>query len=144
MERPAYREKYNSGVLGPSPYSLPAPAFRFKALTLAAGRAPLGGPREAALAAMVGARLAAGLLGPTSPLPSDARAARADAARAWLGSIAVPPVTKVAVSRLIEATGRNDLSAVAAAMVKVTEVTAPYLERAAHSELEQFCSALRG
>ena len=130
-------------MLGPSPHALPAPAFRFRSLVIAAGRAPLGGPRESALAALMGALLAAGLLGPT-PLPSDARATRADAARSWLGSIALPPVTKVAVSRLIEAAGRNDLSAVATAMGKVTEVTAPYLDRAAQSELERFCAALRG
>jgi hypothetical protein len=130
-------------VLGPSPFALPAPTFRFKALALAAGRAPLGGPRESALAALMGARLASGLLGPT-PLPGEARATRADAARGWLGSIAVPSVTKVAVSRLIEASGRSDLAAVATAMAKVTEVTAPYLDRAAHSELELFCAALRG
>ncbi len=110
---------------------------------LAAGRAPRGGPRESALAALMGARLAAGLLGPT-PLASDARATRADAARGWLGSIAVPPVAKVAVARLIEATGRDDLARVAMAMSKVTEVAAPYLDRAAQAELERFCAALRG
>ena len=130
-------------MLGPSPYALSTPTFRFRALALVAGRAPLGGPREAALATLVGARLAAGLVGAAALAP-DVRTARADAARGWLGSVAVPPVAKVAVMRLIEATGRSDAGAVAVAMAKVTDVTAPYLDRAAHSELEQLVVALRG
>ena len=130
-------------MLGPSPYALATPAFRFKALALAAGRAPLGGPREAALAALIGARLTAGMIGP-GVLAADVRAARAEAARGWLGTIAVPAVTKVAVARLIESTVRNDPAALVAAVAKVTDVTAPYLDRAARSELEQLGVALRG
>lgn len=130
-------------MLGPSLYALVAPAFRFKALASAAGRATLGGPRETALAVLIGARLASAVAGPGS-LALDLRAGRADAARAWLGTIAVPAVTKVAVSRLIETTGRNDAAAVAAALIKVIEVTAPYLDRASRSELEQLAAALRG
>jgi hypothetical protein len=130
-------------VLGPSPYALAVPAFRFKALALAAGRAPLGGPRETALAVLIGARLAAGTTGPAA-LPLEIRVARADAARGWLGTIAIPPVTKVAVARLIETTARNDFAALVAAIAKVTDVTAPYLDRAARSELDLLAAALRG
>ena len=130
-------------MLGPSPYSLAPPAFRFKSLALAAGRALLGGPRETALAVLIGARLAATTAGPRA-LPTGIRAARAEAARAWLGTIAVPVVTKVAVARLIETTTRNDSSALSAALEKVTEVTAPYLDRAARSELELLAAVLRG
>ena len=130
-------------MLGPSPYALVTPTFRFKALASAAGRATLGGPRETALAVLIGARLASAVSGPTG-LPADLRAARADAARAWLGTIAVPAVTKVAVTRLIESTARNDSAAVAAALLKVTEVTAPYLDRASRSELERLAAALSG
>ena len=130
-------------MLGPSPYALAVPVFRFKALALAAGRAPLGGPREAALAALVGARLALGVFGPAA-LPPTIRSARADAARGWLGTIAVPPVAKVAIIRLVETTARNDMAALAAAVSKVTDVTAPYLDRAARSELEQLAAAFQG
>lgn len=129
-------------MLGPPPFALSAPAFRLKALALMAGRAPLGGGRETALAVLVGARLAAGMLG-AAALAADVRGARADAARNWLASIAVPPVTKVAVSRLIDATVRDDSGAAAAAIAKVAEVTAPYLDRAAQSELERLATALR-
>lgn len=130
-------------MLGPSPYALAPPAFRFKSLALAAGRAPLGGPRETALAVLIGARLTAMTTGPGA-LPTGIRAARADAARAWLGTIAVPVVTKVAVTRLIESTTRSDPAALCSALEKVTEVTAPYLDRAARSELELLASSLRG
>lgn len=130
-------------MLGPSPYALAAPAFRFKALASVAGRAMLGGPRETALAVLIGARLASAVGGPSS-LPTDLRARRAELARVWLGTIAVPAVTKVAVTRLIETTARNDSAAVASALAKVTEVTAPYLDRASRSELEQLAAALRG
>ena len=130
-------------MLGPPPFALATPAFQFKALALAAGRAPLGGPRETALAALIGARLAAGTIGPGA-LAADVRAARAEAARGWLGTIAVPSVTKVAVARLIETTARNDLASLAAAVAKVTDVTAPYLDRTARSELERLNAALRG
>ena len=130
-------------MLGPSPYALASPTFRFKSLALAAGRAPLGGPRETALAVLIGARLAAMTAGPGA-LPTGIREARADAARAWLGTIAVPLVIKVAVTRLIETTTRNDSGALSAALEKVTEVTAPYLERAARSELDLLASSLRG
>ena len=130
-------------MLGPPPFAVSVPAFRFKALALVAGRAPLGGARETALAVLVGARLAAGMLSAVA-LAADVRAARADAARNWLASIAVPPVTKVVVSRLIDATTRDDVGAAATAVAKVTEVTAPYLDRAAHSELDRLAAALRG
>ena len=87
-------------------------------------------------------RLAAGTTGPGA-LAMDIRAARADAARGWLGTIAVPAVTKVAVSRLIETPARNDPAALAAAVSKVTDVTAPFLDGAARSELEQLAASLR-
>ena len=130
-------------MLGPSPYALATPAFRFKAIALSAGRAPLGGPRETALAVLIGARLTAGATG-SGALAPDIRAGRAEAARAWLGTIAVPAVTKIAVTRLIELTARNDSAALAAALTTVTDVTAPYLDRAARSELDELAAALRG
>jgi hypothetical protein len=133
---------YTSGVLGPSPYALPAPGFRFRALAQVAGRAPLGGPRETAIATLVAARLAAATL--HAPGISTAqRTARADAARSWIGTVALGPVPKVALTRLVETTAQGDRNAVAAALSKVTDVTAPYLDKAARSELDSLAAALR-
>lgn len=89
------------------PYALATPVFRFRALASLAGRAPLGGPRELAIACFIGARLAAALT-PGSTLPHDdaTRAARATGARAWLASAALPAPTRASVARLFDTTGR--------------------------------------
>lgn len=108
----------------------------------AAGRAPVGGPREAVLAALLGARLAAAAL-PSQALTAAQRASRADAARAWLGTVALQPVPKIAATRLLESTAGNDLGAIATALAKVTDVTAPWLDRAARSALDSLVLALR-
>lgn len=133
-------KKYNSAVLGPSPYAVAAPAFRFRALASLAGRAALGGPREAALATLVAARLC----DPEASVTPEVRAARADGARAWIGTVAAPAVAKAAIGRLIETSARGDAAAMAVALAKVTDVTAPYLDKAARSELEQLVLSLRG
>src|SRR5688500_148699 len=62
------------------PYALTTPSFEFPALASLAGRAPMGGEREVALACLVVARLAAG----ASALTSEVRGARAAAAKVWL------------------------------------------------------------
>ncbi|HYD53194.1 MAG TPA: hypothetical protein VEA99_11220 [Gemmatimonadaceae bacterium] len=88
------------------PYAIIAPAFRFRALAALAGRAALGGPRELALACVIGARLAHALVPQRLSVDDAARAARAAGARAWLASAALPPATRVAMARLYDATGR--------------------------------------
>src|SRR5215216_5312955 len=57
------------------PYALPAPVFRFRNLATLAGRAPIGGAREVALACFVAARLANDCCDPILALDDDARAA---------------------------------------------------------------------
>jgi hypothetical protein len=130
-------------VLGPSPYALAAPTNRLRAVAEAAGRAPVGGPREAVLATLLGARLAAAALPPRA-LASSLRAARAESGRAWLGTVALQPVPKAAASRLLESTAGSDLNAIANALAKVTDVTAPWLDRSARSALDSLVQALRG
>jgi hypothetical protein len=101
-----------------------------------AGRSPLGGPRETALATLIAARLAAGAA-PPAALAAALRAARADSARVWLTSVALPAPVRTAVLRLVEATAGDDARAIAAALAKVTDVTAPQLLRGARSELDR-------
>lgn len=98
------------------PYALALPTFRFRALAALAGRAPLGGPREAALACLLAARLAAPLVA-GAPVTFDdaARAARAAGARTWLASMAVPAAARVPAARLFDATGRPSAAEVAIA-----------------------------
>src|SRR3954453_19876564 len=58
------------------PYALPTPVFRFRHLASLAGRAPIGGAREVALACFVAARLVSDCCDPTLALDAEARAAR--------------------------------------------------------------------
>ena len=129
-------------MLGPSPFALAIPTFSLRAVALAAGRAPLGGPRESLLVALVAARLAAGAL-PEAKLSPAQRESRADQARLWIGTIAVPQVPKVAAARVIELSAKGDREGLAEALAKVTDVTAPYLDRGARSELDSLSAKLR-
>jgi hypothetical protein len=130
-------------MLGPSPYVLAAPEFPFRALAALAGRAPLGGPRETALATLAAARLAAAAA-PPLPLAAPLRASRADAARLWLSSLALPAPVRAAILRLVDASATDDLRAISAAVAKVTDVTAPHLDRGARSELDRLGARFAG
>jgi hypothetical protein len=84
--------------------------FRFPALAALAGRRPLGGEREVALAAFICAHLVVGTLSDTA-LPAEMRARRAAGARAWLAAIALPGPARTPFARLIDASGQEDPAA---------------------------------
>ncbi|MFI5309970.1 MAG: hypothetical protein ACHQQ3_01955 [Gemmatimonadales bacterium] len=130
-------------MLGPSPFALAAPAFPFRALAALAARAPLGGARETALATLAAARLAAGAAPPVL-LSLPLRVARADAARLWLTSVALPAAVRSAIVRLVDATAQDDSRAIAGALAKVTDVTAAHLDRGARSELDRLAMHFAG
>lgn len=125
------------------PYALATPAFPFPALAALAGRAPLGGGREIALACFLAARLAAGML-TTAPLSVATRTGRAVAARAWLGALTLPAATRVLLARLMDTTAGEETTSVAAALARVLEHARPNLERGARQELEELLAALEG
>jgi hypothetical protein len=97
------------------------------------GRAPLGGEREVALAALMIARLSCDALGVHAHTPAQ-RAERARAAKAWLGSLAVPARARPALVRALDATAR-DGEAIAAALGDLTKVAAQWLDEASMAEL---------
>ncbi len=130
-------------VLTPPPYALSGTEFPFRALAALAGRAPLGGAREAALATLLAARLAEAMLAPVS-LNLAARRSRAEGARLWLSSIALSAPVKNAISRLVETTAVDDPHLTAMALGRVIEVTAPQLDRGARLELERLGARLQG
>ena len=130
-------------MLGPPPYTLVAPAFAFRALAALAARAALGGPRETALATLVAARLAAGAAPPLSLAP-PIRETRANAARMWLSSVALPPAVREAITRLVDASAGSDGKNVVAALAGVTGVTAAVLNRGARFELERLTARFGG
>ena len=124
-----------------APYAVEPNAFRFPALAAAAGRAPLGGPRETTLGVYLAVRLADDAA--ASPaLPAALRAQRAAAARAWVASLAITATVRRALIRLLDAT-EVEAGPVEAALGAVTSVTAESLPPAALLELEQLATSLR-
>jgi hypothetical protein len=117
------------------PYALAAPTFRFPALASLAGRRPLGGERETALAVFLGAHLASGALPPTS-LPTTLRAKRASAGKSWLGALVLPAALRSLVSKLLEASGRDDVLALSQAVSAVADGAEKILDAASRRELE--------
>jgi hypothetical protein len=130
-------------MLGPPPYALTAPTFAFRALASLAARAALGGARETALATLIAARLASGAAPPVALAP-PLRVARADGARLWLSSVALPAPVRAAIGKLVDASAGNDDRMILASLAKVTDVTAPMLTRGARSELDRLAARFGG
>jgi hypothetical protein len=121
------------------PFAVAPNRFPFRALAARAGRAPLGGEREVAMAALMVARLACDALGGRAATPKQ-RAERAAAAKGWLASIAVPARARPALARAVEASGR-DPDAIAPAMDEVARVVAQWLDVACVAELRAVTAA---
>jgi hypothetical protein len=123
------------------PYALASTSFRFGALASLAGRAPLGGQREVALAVYVAARLADDVL-PERGLSDEARVERAAGARHWVSMLALPtPLVRASLVKLFDASAGTRAD-VAEALGNVITVTAQYLEPASRGELDQLAKAL--
>lgn len=122
------------------PYALTTPTFRFRALASLAGRAPLGGAREVVIATYLVARLADDCRA-SRELPPATRMTRANAARTWLASVALPAAVRSTLTRLIEAT-EGEIAGVATALAAVIVATAQYLDDGARMELERLGRAL--
>src|SRR5262245_59136284 len=79
-----------------APYALEPIAFPLPALATMAGRASLGGPREVALACFLVGRMVADMTADAAPLTAEQRRQRAQGARHWLGSMAIPAPIRAA------------------------------------------------
>ena len=122
------------------PYGLAPTPFRFGALAALAGRAPLGGRREVALATYLAARLADDVLDENA-LQAAARVERSGNARSWLSTVALPAPVRQPLARLIDSTG-GPAGPVSQALRAVMAVTAEFLDRASRLELEQLAETL--
>ena len=123
------------------PYALAAPLFRFRALAALAGRSPLGGEREIALATLMAARLVVGAL-PPQPLPQGVRIMRANGARVWLAALALPAPLRQSLARLVDATTSVDREGLEAALRNVIDVGTPQLDPLAIAELRDVLRAV--
>ncbi len=109
--------------------------FRFPALATLAGRRPLGGDREVALAAFVCAHLVAGAASPVA-LGAEVRARRAAGARAWLAACTLPAPARAAFARVIDAAAQDDPATLRSALRGVLDVVGRTLDGPARSEVE--------
>jgi hypothetical protein len=131
------------GVTPPtSPFAPHRATFPCPALLAQAGRAGLGGPREALLGAVMAVRLVHGIRLPW-PLDPAVRAARAEAARQWLVAVTMPAKTRTALQRAFATSASGDPATAADALEVVTEVTLSHLDKAARAELVRLVTALR-
>lgn len=129
-------------MLAQPPYALATTPFRFRALATLAGRLPIGGEREIALAAFVAARLAGAAIGDQS-LSEDLRKARAAGARQWMGALTLPAATRSAVAQLADASTNDDREGLAACVDRLATQVATVLDGASRTELRQLAAALR-
>ena len=129
-------------MLPSPPYALGTPRPRFPALAARAARAPLGGGRETVLAMLILARLSAALV-TRPPLPLTTREARAAAARARLGALALPAQLRGPLLRAIDATG-GESAALRQALDSVMQVTSSHLDRHTLAEMQGLLQELGG
>jgi hypothetical protein len=122
------------------PYVLEKPMFRFARLAAQAGRSPVGGGREVALAAYLTARLAHDCL-PERGVDRESRSLRATAAANWLSALTLAAPVRSAFSDLM-ATSGGAPAEVAVKLRRVIAVTAQTLENGARLELERLAAAL--
>jgi hypothetical protein len=124
------------------PYALSAPIFRFRHLASLAGRAPIGGAREVALACFVAARLAAERLSSTTT-ESVSRAGRCAGAKAWLGTLALPAAVRTPLTRCAEASVDGSKTAVGKEVAALATAASSYLDPSSRAELEALAGSLR-
>jgi len=129
-------------VLSNPPYALAPVVFRFRALQALAGRLPIGGEREQAMAILLGARLADGCTSRES-LPGELRKARGQGARHWMGTLTLSPAARAAAQQVADATAGESRESVAVALDKLMTVVAAILDASSRAELRQLLFQLR-
>ena len=125
------------------PYALAAPSFRFRHLANLAGRAPIGGAREVALACFVAARLAADRLSNTTT-ETTSRAGRCAGAKAWLGTLALPAAVRTPLTRCADASVDGTRVAVGREVSALATAASSFLDAASRAELEALAGSLKG
>jgi hypothetical protein len=124
------------------PYALITPVFRFRHLAALAGRAPIGGAREVALACFVAARLVSDCCDPSLQLDEESRASRCAGAKAWLGTIAIPAPVRAPVAKCAEASAVSNAKSMAALVTGLAKAAESFLDAAARGELDALASRL--
>lgn len=124
------------------PYALARSNFPFPGLAAQVGRAGLGGPREAVLAALVVARLCIALLPPYDISFEDA-AARSAQAKNWLSGLTLGVGLKNIFTAIIEAAGKIDHTAIAEGLERLAASPSTGFDASSREEIEKLVSNLR-
>lgn len=122
-------------------YGLLSPVFRFRHLASLAGRAPIGGAREVALACFVVARLAVECIG-ASDADADVRSNRGAGAKAWLGTLALPAVVRTPAAACVERSVGGARPALARELTTLSQAAAAYLDGPSRAELDALAASL--
>ena len=125
------------------PYALPTLDFPFRHLAGLAGRAPIGGAREVALACFVAARLASDCAARSPDLTEPGRAARCVGAKAWLATLALPTAVRGPLLRCMEATVAGSPESVGRELAELALAGSSYLDPASRAELETLAASIR-
>jgi hypothetical protein len=121
------------------PFAVAPIRFPFRALAARAGRAPLGGEREVAMAVLMVARLACDTLTGRAAQGRQ-REERAAAAKTWLASIAVPARARPVLGRALDATAQ-DGAAISVAIEELAKVASAWLDDPSVAELRAITTA---
>ena len=124
------------------PYALARSTFPFPALAAQVGRASLGGPREAVLATLTVARLCRALL-PPYDISFDDAAARSANMKNWLCGLTLGGGLKNVLSGIIDAAGKIDRAAAAAALQTLAHHPSAALDQASRDEIEVLAQSMR-
>lgn len=122
-------------------YGLLSPVFRFKHLASLAGRAPIGGAREVALACFVVARLAAECIA-ASDADAETRATRSVGAKAWLGTLALPAAVRTPAAACVERSVTAARAALSREIATLSQAAAAYLDGPSRAELDALTASL--
>jgi hypothetical protein len=123
------------------PFALAQPMFRFRHLAALAGRAPIGGAREVALASFVVARLVAERVdGSDDERPQ--RAARCLAAKGWLGTLALPQPVRGAATRCADLSVDGERGSLARDIRELMLAGSAYLDARSRNELDALARSL--
>lgn len=106
------------------------------------GHAPLGGPRELALACFVVCRLVADARQPGLQLSAEQRRARAQGTKHWLASATIPAPVRSALGKVAEAVAAGKNGEIEDALRSVIIVTATRLDSSARLELARLAQGI--
>ena len=125
------------------PFALAAPVFRFRHLAALAGRAPIGGAREVALAGFVAARLASECATARADGAQE-RAGRCSGAKAWLGTLALPADVRRSAGKCADLTVSGQPAEVGREVAVLGRAATTYLDGLSRAELDALSVRLSG